>query len=60
MILALKVITTTFDGAATNLSAERQLQCNLQLENFQTWFPHPVTAANVYIFSGSLPYDKTY
>jgi len=45
-----RVVALTFDGATTNLSTAKQLQCNLRLNSLQTWFPHPVTKDKMFIF----------
>lgn len=45
-----KVIGLTFDGATTNLSTAKKLQCNLMPNSLQTWFPHPVTNDKIFIF----------
>jgi len=45
-----RVIALTFDGAATNLSTVKQLQCNVSPYSLQTWFPHPITNDKIFIF----------
>lgn len=45
-----RVIGLTFDGATTNLSTAKNLQCNLIPHSLQTWFPHPVTNDKIFIF----------
>lgn len=42
--------TLTFDGAACNLSMIRLLQCNLNPNNLQTWFEHPISKTKIYVF----------
>lgn len=43
--------TLTCDGAACNLSMIRIfLQCNLNLNNLQTWFEHPISKMKIHVF----------
>jgi len=42
--------TLTFDGAACNLRMIRLLQCNLNPNNLQTWFEHPISKTKIYVF----------
>lgn len=44
------VKTLTCDGAACNLSMIRILQCNLNPNNLQTWFEHPISKTKIYVF----------
>lgn len=45
-----RVIALTFDGASTNFSVAKKLQCNFALNLLQTWFPHPVTNDRIFVF----------
>jgi len=43
------ILAIVFDGLAANLATAELLGANLDLENHQWWFPHPVTGKKVYI-----------
>lgn len=46
-----KVLSVTFDGAASNMTMASALGCNFtDAKNLKTWFAHPKTKEPVYIF----------
>lgn len=46
----IKIISVTFDGAPTNLHMCKLLGCSFELQSFQTYFQHPVSADKVVVF----------
>lgn len=44
-----KIISLTFDGAATNMSMASILGANLTLPSLKPCFPHPITKDNIFI-----------
>lgn len=45
-----KIISLTFDGTATNFTALKTLGCNFEMNNFNTYFQHPVSKEKVFVF----------
>jgi hypothetical protein len=47
----LRILTLTFDGLSSNLTMATLMGCQLNVsKDLKTFFPHPVTYNNVYIY----------
>lgn len=45
-----KIVSVTFDGMATNLSALKILGCNFKVDNLKTYFQHPSPKSKIFVF----------
>lgn len=53
-----KIISLTFDGTATNFTALKTLGCNFEINNFNTYFQHPVSKEKVFVFLDASQYRR--